>query len=53
MGELERCRDAGMDDMLTKPIDFARLRATLEARSIARTSPHGGASLSRASAGSR
>jgi HPt (histidine-containing phosphotransfer) domain-containing protein len=39
MGELERCRDAGMDDMLTKPIDFARLRATLEARPITRPVP--------------
>ncbi len=33
-GELERCRQAGMDEMLTKPIDFARLRATLEAHAV-------------------
>jgi PAS domain S-box-containing protein len=29
-GELERCRAAGMDNLLTKPIDLARLRETLD-----------------------
>ncbi len=38
-GELERCRDAGMDEMLTKPIEFARLRATLEAHAVLRPTP--------------
>jgi len=29
-GQRERCLEAGMDDLITKPLDIARLRATLE-----------------------
>jgi PAS domain S-box-containing protein len=37
--ELERCRDAGMDGMLTKPIEPSRLRELLERFGLAATGP--------------
>ncbi len=35
-GELNRCLEAGMDGLLTKPLEFARLREVLK-RHIAHT----------------
>jgi CheY-like chemotaxis protein len=32
--ELAACRDAGMDDVLTKPIDLAKLRSVLRKYSL-------------------
>lgn len=41
-GELERCIAAGMDQLLTKPIDIARLRDTLSAYATAHSTQQTG-----------
>ncbi len=40
-GDRERCLDAGMDDYISKPIAFKRLRAVLERFSLAKTTSVG------------